>query len=411
MLFVIMFRHNTLQPPSYLFWTWSWERGSSAQLPVLIKSWDKVLVFHSMQIVVISKLHKFCALLWQGESLSTSNNSPSLSWVWEEPQTMTNCGLNCTRKNLWSRCDDKTTVFFTCEDVKTKANVVSPNKRKKLHSFFFHNWNLGNWTNDEESSWTIKKAFCSISKDEGKAIQRVIVFGFVGWKNKNKLIFLEHRQILMNDGLVLPALVWCDLTEYSLSLVFSFVFFLLCFFLICFVTLLFSHEYPNKFLEKTLWSSRCVLMGLKMLNTVTRLVFLVVLRTRSLLRIMRNKYKQCWLIDQILIYQRAMYVGDGQFSGVTWFSSSTTHPRICLSVKNSVVRANISQTSSASIAGTMTVIKHSNSTIKSNSMNTTQLFQTKDFWQANFLPPNQMNKKFKKRQFVLPPVAWQVFRQ
>ena len=57
-------------------------------------------------------------------------------------------------------------------------------------------------------------------------------------------------------GLCCEVLVWCDLTQYSLSLVFFFFCVFDLFWFVLWLTF-FSHEKPNKVLEKNLSSSRC----------------------------------------------------------------------------------------------------------------------------------------------------------
>ena len=234
-------------------------------------------------------------------------------------------------------------------------------------------------------SWTIKKAFSQPVKMKEKQFRGSIFLGFAGWKKKPVALTWTQTSFSWMMGLVSWVLVWCDLTEYPLILCVLFLGF--CFVLFC--GSLFSHWWPNKVLEKTLWSSRCVLIGLKMLNIATRLVFLVVLRTRSLLKMMRNKHRECWQTDQFLIYQRSMICWRLSIWWVTWLIKfdKPTHEFVWSRTR---CQANISQTSFSSIAGNIIAVKHSNSTTKSRSMNTTQLFQAKDSLQANFLPPNQM---------------------
>ena len=208
---------------------------------------------------------------------------------------------------------------------RSKHVCWSPKQQRQQKPWSFRK--LDEWWDDVPVQQ--KQDFHAIRKYEGKNNSKSWFFLELLGGQKNNCFDLNTDKFSWMMGFVLWALVWCDLAEYSFLLC---VFFLgFCFPLFLWLTL-FSHRWPNKVLEKTLWSSRCVLIGLKMLNTATRLVFHAVLRTISLLRIMRNKHRLCWPTNQFLNTTDQWNVGDCPFGGSHLvFQGQTTHEFVCLS--------------------------------------------------------------------------------
>ena len=169
----------------------------------------------------------------------------------------------------------------------------SPKQQRQQKHWSFRK--LDEWWDDVPVQQ--KQDFHAIRKYEGKNNSKGWFFLDLLGGQKNNCFDLNTDKFSWMMGFVLWVLVWCDLAEYSFLLCVFFLAF--CFPLFLWLTL-FSHRWPNKVLEKTLWSSGCVLIGLKMLNITTRLVFRAVLRTISLLRIMRNKHRLCWQTNPFL---------------------------------------------------------------------------------------------------------------
>ena len=266
----------------------------------------------------------------------------------------------------------------------------SPKQQRQQKPWSFRK--LDEWWDDVPVQQ--KQDFHAIRKYEGKNNSKGWFFLDLLGGQKNNWFDLNTDKFSWMMGFVLWALVWCDLAEYSFLLCVFFLAF--CFPLFLWLTL-FSHRWPNKVLEKTLWSSRCVLIGLKMLNITTRLVFRAVLRTISLLRIVRNKHRLCWPTNQFLNTKDQWNVGDCPFGGVTWLFKDKPPMNLFVCQELSCQSKHFPNFFCRKHFCGQALKQHNQ--IKLYEHHT--VVPNKGLPQTNFLPPNQMNKKFKKGQFVL----------